>query len=178
MKRRQLDVHGYNEMVDRFHGETDRAAALLGAAYLDTLLLEIFEAVLVPGKPTSQLLSRDLRSFSTKISFAFAFGLADASLVRDLDLLRQVRNHFAHYLWESSFAMSPVRDWCAELGIVKNAITSKALQPEVADDPRQQYLFGVALSAFMLATSPKTPDEIYSRLTGLKTRGRREPERR
>jgi hypothetical protein len=67
--RQQLDVHAYNELVGRFHEETDRAAGVLAAAYLDAFLEDLLRCVLVSGPKTDEMFAGQgpLRSFGSKI---------------------------------------------------------------------------------------------------------------
>jgi hypothetical protein len=50
---------------------------------------------------------------------SFALGLIPPLVHRDLDLVRKIRNAFAHKLGVNSFEESPFRDWCAQFAILK-----------------------------------------------------------
>lgn len=101
--------------------ETDRAAAVLGAAYLDSLLEQLLSHYFIHDSVVEQLLKTDgpLGTFSARINASFALGLIPPGVQRDLHLVRKIRNAFAHKLGVHSFEESPFRDWCAEFAILK-----------------------------------------------------------
>jgi DNA-binding MltR family transcriptional regulator len=87
------------EFLEEFQGETDRAAAVLAVAYLDSRLEALLRAkFLVVPKFVEELLTGQggLSSFSARISVAYAVGLISLSAAADLHLVRQIRNDFAH----------------------------------------------------------------------------------
>lgn len=72
----------FEEFLQEFQHESDRAAAVLGAAYLDTRLEELFRAKFVTGpKFVEELLTGQggLSTFSARISTAYAVGLKTTS---------------------------------------------------------------------------------------------------
>jgi DNA-binding MltR family transcriptional regulator len=107
-----LGLNAYHGVLTRFHAESDRAAAVLGAAYLDGFLEDALRSSFAQGKPTDELFAGQgpLMSLGNKTKVAFALGLLSSeSLVRDVDLIRKIRNHFAHHIWDAAFDESPVR---------------------------------------------------------------------
>jgi len=113
-----IDFEGFKAFVEEFAGETDRAAVILGAAKLDTLLYQLLGKVLVPY-PSGQddLLDGDspLSTFSSRINAAYRLGLIDAQFCRALHLIRRIRNAFAHELSGSTLDSGPHRDRVKEL---------------------------------------------------------------
>jgi DNA-binding MltR family transcriptional regulator len=99
------------EQWDSFRVEllsgSDRASAIVGAAYVETML----ETLIIGSFPditqhTYVELSKQsgpLHSFSAKIVLGFAMGLYSKDFFDDLNIVRQMRNHFAHKLTGSSF---------------------------------------------------------------------------
>ena len=80
-------------------GESDRAAVIIAAAKLDQLLRDLIVARLVPSSKSDDDLvdgDRPLGAFSARIAIAFRIGLIDAEVARSLDLIRRIRNEFAH----------------------------------------------------------------------------------
>jgi mannitol operon repressor len=102
-----------NEFLREFQRESDRAAAVLGAAYLDSrlevLLREKFVAV---PKFVDDLLSGQggLSSFSARISICYAVGLMTRRASDDLHTVRRIRNDFAHQLHGVSFRTTRIAD--------------------------------------------------------------------
>lgn len=75
-----------------------------GHVILTAALLEVWlERLLLNSKPMSNAKAKALfddrgalRSFASKIKVAYAFDLIDATVYRDLEAIRGVRNAFAH----------------------------------------------------------------------------------
>jgi hypothetical protein len=62
----------------------------------------------------------------------------------DLELIRKIRNYFAHSEGDVSFSVSPVRDWCAELSMVKPQSGVAVESVMAIPDPRVKFLMTVA----------------------------------
>lgn len=79
--------------------ESDRAAAVLGAAKLDFQLKKLIEKTLLsPYNKGDNILndSKALGTFSARIHIAYRLGLINKELARALHLIRKIRNKFAH----------------------------------------------------------------------------------
>ncbi len=119
----QLQVmfeHNYlhNEV---FRHESDRAVGVLAPAYLDALLEDLLRDFFIEGKSADVLLRPDgpLGTFSSKIDAAHALGFINDDTQRDLNLIRKIRNDFAHQVDLHSFEDDPIKNRCAELGTPK-----------------------------------------------------------
>jgi len=89
----------FDEFLGEFNKETERGAALAAAAFLDDLLGQILKAFLIDDEPADKLLSgfgAPLSSFSTRIAMVRALGLLNEVECRECELIRKVRNEFAH----------------------------------------------------------------------------------
>jgi len=77
--------------------ETDRAAALLGAAYIDNYLADMFR-VRLHADSQGRLFGRGgpLSSFASKIDLAYGLGWLSVDVWTDLHVIRKIRNDFAH----------------------------------------------------------------------------------
>lgn len=79
--------------------ESDRGAVLVTASMLDDVLTKLLFERLVEGKSSQKLLdgfNAPLGTFSAKIAAAQATGVISEEWRRELDLLRAIRNDFAH----------------------------------------------------------------------------------
>lgn len=77
--------------------ETDRAAALLGAAYLDKYLADMFRVRLHEDAPNRLFQAHGpLGEFAGKIDLAYSLGWLSADIWADLHTIRKIRNDFAH----------------------------------------------------------------------------------
>ena len=81
----------YRAIHADLEGESDRAAAVLGAAYLDELLEQLLvHACVTPTAGSAQ------RNFYSRIEATYAMGLIPEMIRDDLHILRELRNRFAH----------------------------------------------------------------------------------
>lgn len=99
MAKDQIDWTSFQAFVAEFKGESDRAAVVLGAAKLDSLLAQILDRFLLPSlSSTDELLEGDspLATFSSRINACYRLGLISSEFAKSLHLVRKVRNAFAH----------------------------------------------------------------------------------
>lgn len=98
-KTKQHVLDTFNSFFEEFKDESDRAAVVLGAAKLDTVLYQILQKHLIPSASSKDdLMDGDspLGSFSAKISACYRMGLIDSQMTRSLHMIRKIRNTFAH----------------------------------------------------------------------------------
>jgi hypothetical protein len=98
--------------------ESDRGCALFAAAYIDKALSDLLCRSLVESnKIDDELLKGNapLASFSSRIKMAFYLGKISSSCRRDLDLIRKIRNDFAHNAADISFETEAIGNKCREL---------------------------------------------------------------
>jgi hypothetical protein len=102
--------------------ESDRAAGVLGRAYADALVERVLHGYFVKGDTTDKLLGQAgaLGSFSARIDLAYSLGLIPELTYRDLHIVREIGNYFAHHVEANSFDESPVVDWCGNFWASKN----------------------------------------------------------
>lgn len=117
-ERLQGAIDRFNKLARNLREESDRAMAILGVAYLDDLLRESILSLLVEGDVSDNLFRGygPLATLSARIDMAFVLGLFGEGERRELNLLRKIRNEFAHSTEIHSFDAAPVRDWCSHLG--------------------------------------------------------------
>jgi len=96
--------------------ESDRGAAILGASYIEERLREMLLNFMIQSDESEKLLNRQLSTFDSRISLAFGLGLINRDEYLSLDLLRKIRNEFAHnFNEELSFDDSNVASKCGNL---------------------------------------------------------------
>jgi DNA-binding MltR family transcriptional regulator len=81
--------------------ESDRGAALIGCSLLEDDLEQLLRSAMsrsADQKRVDSLFSgfAPLATFSAKISVCYALGLIDETLFHDLEIIRKIRNRFAH----------------------------------------------------------------------------------
>src|SRR6266545_1394404 len=92
--------------LDEFRLESDRATAVLGAAYLDEEILQLLTQFLVDDENEVRDLldnERPLGPFGARIRAAYCMGLIAKEEFQDLKLIEAIRNEFAHQLHGLSF---------------------------------------------------------------------------
>lgn len=98
--------------------ESERSLVILGAAQLDVVLERLLRNVLQPQPGSDDKLfgpDRPLGSTYAKINFAYRLGIIDADVERALQLVRRIRNDFAHSIEEATLSAGPHRDRLNEL---------------------------------------------------------------
>lgn len=141
-KPKSVGIGDWNQMVETFHNESDRGAAILAGSFaehaLGTYLIHkvsdknIGEKLFGPVGPLS--------SFSQRIAVAYAFSLISKDQYEELEAIRQARNHFAHHPLEASFSSQEVQKHTAKLAIFR-AIDLL----DSAEKHRRAYLLGCGL---------------------------------
>ncbi len=112
----ELDELG--DFLAAFNHETERGSALVAASMLDQRLREILEAFLVPGLSTQELLSgfnAPLGTFASRATAAFALGLIQENELKEITVVRRIRNEFGHDWKPRSFKSGAVADLCKQL---------------------------------------------------------------
>lgn len=87
--------------------EGGRGAVLLGAARLDLALEKLLKATMNPhtgGEDNLFEPDRPLGTFSAKIALCYRLGLIDKQVEHALQMIRKVRNDFAHSFEDASLA--------------------------------------------------------------------------
>ena len=90
----------FKRYLETIEAESDRGAVLVGAALLDDALEKILRKKLVPPLKSEDSLFdggySPLRSFAAKIELAFRLGLITRNTKQMLNIVRSLRNLFAH----------------------------------------------------------------------------------
>ena len=109
------DLEYFNKFLMEFQEETDRGAALVGAALLDEQLLELLSSHMLDKKQSKELLqggTAPLGTFSARIKAAYCLGLLTDLEYRELQNIRKVRNEFAHQVHGLAFEAKKVSALC------------------------------------------------------------------
>jgi DNA-binding MltR family transcriptional regulator len=136
-------------LVEDLQQETDRGAALVGAAFLDDVLDVTLRAVFVEEPDAVNKLmgmGRPLESFGARTHLAYCLGLLGTDVYADINLIREIRNDFAHR-HPTSFEFPEIRTKCQKL---------KCLSVMLADDScsaRERFIASVMVIANHLMIS-------------------------
>jgi mannitol operon repressor len=118
MKPAEPEVQTLGYFLAEFNKETDRGAALVAASMLDERLKEILSAYLIENKEGEELLSgfnAPLGTFSARASMASALGLLQENEIKEITLIRKIRNEFGHDWQPQTFEKGKVADFCKQL---------------------------------------------------------------
>ena len=141
--------HEWKSVVTEFHNKSDRAAAILGAAYLEAHLGQLIAGFFIEEcDETESLLSveRPLGTFSARARAAYCMGLISGNEYHDLDLIMQIQYAFANQISGVAFTDTGIREKCFALRIPRDV-----LLPGETRTPRQIFVFASAILTQHLA---------------------------
>lgn len=121
------------QLTKEFSSESDRAVGVLCAAYLDHLLGELIVINMdVERTVAEKLLFKDvyapLQSFSARMHVTYCLGLIDETQHKNLNLIRKVRNAFAHQLVDLSFEDENISKLCRKLSFPAGEIRELSIR--------------------------------------------------
>jgi DNA-binding MltR family transcriptional regulator len=166
-------------MVIEFYGESDRAAILLSAALIDVAIEVALSRLLRDDNNTLfDLFDHEgpLGSFSRKIKMGFALNLYDRHTNHDLEIIRQLRNGFAHDRRHLRFDTPEVANMCKHLRLpdtqyakIPEAYLQSAKDRDSAKDinqPKTRYVTACNTIAFELVKFGRTPRDLPPDMPG------------
>lgn len=106
--RQVSDEH--DEFFKQFHRQDDRSAVILAGALIDMMLGELLRKSLLPSlKDNDPLLGERgvLASFYAKSVLSYRLGLIDDNMLRAINVIRDIRNIYAHRLEYSDLTAEP-----------------------------------------------------------------------
>lgn len=170
--------------------ERGRGAVLVGVARVDAALENLLQALMAPPSAKGDglfLPERPLGSIGAKVALASRLGLIDASVERALNVLRKLRNAFAHSAESASLGDPAHSSRLAEVYVEARSNplwvpleTVLAAQPSSAHGPlepalRDYILLITILVAFLETTAQKLrpiQPPVVMRLTGIEAIGK------
>jgi DNA-binding MltR family transcriptional regulator len=114
-------VEDFDQLINQFTEESDRAAVILGTAKLDYLLGQLLNKYMVASYTSDDpLLKNDgpISTFSSRTHLAYRLGLIDSEFAKALHLVRKTRNEFAHDVKDSQLNNPPHRDRIKDLALL------------------------------------------------------------
>jgi len=134
-------------VVEAFHGESDRAAAVFAGSFIESYLAKYLLSHMVDDPCVQDLFDGfgPFASYKQRVDSAYAFGFIQKEQRTDLTLIGKVRNHFAHHPLEAAFDKAPVSGWCTNLSTNKlYPLTEQP--PDLKRDNRYRYLVAIGKS--------------------------------
>ena len=147
-----LHPDDWGDLSSQLGKETDRGAALVGAAFLENLLGALVEDFLLEDHKTTKKLLKGplapLGGFYSRIIASYSLGLISEDEMHDLDIIREVRNDFAHKAKSMSFSTSIVRTKLENLR-VPHLVPDDVFDTSTLK-PRQLFINSVSMIATFL----------------------------
>jgi len=144
-----IDLRDFAAFVKEFRAETDRGAALVGAALIDSRLEQLLHGHFLNDDIADKLLSNSsdspLSRFSARIDLCYALGLITKVEYEECVIIRRVRNRFAHKLHGLTFERQQIADWCSNL---------KSMPYEKCGAARQRFVNSVITLCMVLWHRP------------------------
>jgi mannitol operon repressor len=112
------EIQEFSAFLKEFQEETDRGAALVGAALIDHQLDQVLRSFMVSNNAASELLDgprAPLGTFSARIDACYALGLIDAYEKSECHRIRKIRNEFAHRTHGTTFKDPNIMKLCEEI---------------------------------------------------------------
>lgn len=123
------NMQDYLPYLEELGKESPRGKVLISTGFMEQVLKEILCAFLMENKVAEELFeggNAPLGTFSARTKLAFTLGLISEKEFQDLDLIRKIRNEFAHNV-KASFDDPAIGDRC------------KHLQHKVPDHPNRAF---------------------------------------
>jgi DNA-binding MltR family transcriptional regulator len=146
--RSNLDEYKWESFFEEFQSESPRAAVILSAAFLDSLLRDLLVSFMIDD-PTAinEFLGSDKRpeapigSFGARIAAAYSLGFLSKVEYDDLRCIKKIRNKFAHKIHGYSFDNGEIVTLCNKL---QTPTEDYEVFPPHLDTPQQRYVFTVS----------------------------------
>ena len=112
-----VDIEILKTMAEGFKSSSERGEVLVVASILEDLLRQCIEAHVVAHRDIKQLTNGStapVGTFFSRILVSFAIGLIPEDEYTELNLIRKIRNEFAHHT-NATFQSQSVAKRCASL---------------------------------------------------------------
>ena len=116
------NIPSLDQAAKVFTKQSDRGSALIAAAWVDDALEVYLRAFLRPDKKTADAMLQPegpLGSFAARIKIAYLLGIIEPTAHKDLEIIRGIRNDFAHVRQHIKFTDQSIKDRCKCLHAVK-----------------------------------------------------------
>jgi len=129
---------------------SDRSAAIMAAAAVEHALVSLIRTKLIDLKQENEELAFGDRglfaTFGSRIQISLLLQLIDETEQRDLNVIKAVRNAFAHSVQSITFGDHPITEACKNLVSCKPGL----IDPLFTDTPRSRYIESCHILTFVL----------------------------
>jgi mannitol operon repressor len=156
------DLEYFSGFMKEFQDETDRGASLVGAALLDKQLLDLLHSHFLDKKESKELLeggSAPLGTFSGRIKASYCLGLITDLEHSELQLIRKIRNEFAHQTHGLAFQNEKIASLCSHLRDRMPDAGEKGIERTI----RAKFIDAVLFTSLALWYRPQHADEFKAK---------------
>ena len=153
-----LDLKQLQRMADAVKGESERGIVLINATILDDVLKQSIESHLVGHKDVKRLtegFNAPIGILHSRILLSFAIGLISEDEYKQLELIRKIRNEFAHNV-EASFQSQRVVSHC-------HLLSQSPLFANIQNSPAKD-VFVMSAAFLILIIQSRLPEVSRQRL--------------
>lgn len=129
MKKEKLDADFFRDrkVLKILSGGSERESVVLVGSILDEMLRRLLEKSLLNtagGVLADAFESSNgpFSSFSNKITVCYLTGLISKKMYDDLNLIRKIRNTFAHNIFQCSFEMDEIKNQVSRLYFITHSL--------------------------------------------------------
>lgn len=140
--KHEPELKELSDFLAEFNKESDRGAALNAAAVLDEWLGNILKEFFVDNKSSKKILdgfNAPLGTFSARVTAAHALGLIEDNEIKEINIIRSIRNEFGHKWKGVSFENQKIKD------LTNNLPWLGPKELETESTPRTRFNVAVAI---------------------------------
>ncbi len=157
---REEDIKYFCEFLGEFQKETDRGAALVGAALIDSRIERLLLSHFADERIAQDLLNggnAPLGSFSARLKMAYGLGLITELEYKECDTIRKIRNEFAHQVHGLTFLAPKLTD------LTNNLRANTPNGERFKGNPRQLFINSVIMVSLSFWYRPEYATEVRAK---------------
>ncbi len=146
----------WRKAIEEIKSADDRSTVIVGGSIIENCLTAYIRSETIAGRIADNLFDNVLDSFGHKISAAYVFALIDNRVRQELDLIRKIRNAFAHRILADvegtkklTFGTPHIKDLCT-------ALEYPNWFPTPESDPRERFCLSVLAMSLDLHSAHNT----------------------
>lgn len=132
--KEELTQAQINSTFDEIFKQSDRAAGIVSGSILEEILQRMITAFLMSHPNISKTMFdgvSPLSTFAAKIDLSYHLGLINETEYKDLNLIKKIRNEFAHSIKAISFDTNIIKDRCQELKTLQQSNPPKVMYDNI-----------------------------------------------
>ncbi len=157
------DIAQFLELLDN---ESDRGKVLISTGFMEEQLREVLTSFMLDCPKAKEFVgggNAPLSTFSSRITGCYVLGLITKDEHDALDLIRKIRNEFAHNI-HTTFESPKVADRCREL-VKKEPF--KSTVEEMGDNKRKSVIYFITVAGSLITLLTERPDIIAQKRCSL-----------